>query len=71
MNDHTLTCIGCGKMPSQIPEYVEAAKPCNITPEQYVIEDEGTYNNENGHFACTDCYVKMGMPSSPQGWVAP
>lgn len=32
---------------------------------------EGTMNWENGHFACTECYIQMGMPSSPRGWKAP
>jgi hypothetical protein len=42
-----------------------------MTPEQYVSAEEGTLNRENGHFACTTCYIKMGMPSSPRGWKAP
>jgi predicted alternative tryptophan synthase beta-subunit len=42
-----------------------------VTPERYVACEEGTFNCNNGHFACTTCYVKMGMPSSPRGWVAP
>lgn len=33
--------------------------------------NEGTMNWENGHFACTECYIKMGMPSSRLGWKAP
>jgi len=66
-----LCCIGCRKEPHQIQEYVEAANDEGITPEQYVRSEEGTFNAENGHFACTECYVGMGMPSSPTGWVAP
>lgn len=45
------------------------------TPEnraQACIDNEGTYNKENGHFACTECYIKIGMPSAPwPGWKAP
>jgi hypothetical protein len=64
-------CIGCNKEPHEIPEYIEAASDNDMTPEQYVISEEGTLNRENGHFACTSCYIQMGMPASPRGWVAP
>ena len=32
-----------------------------------------TYNPQNGHFTCTECYVAMGCPSGPLGkwWKAP
>jgi hypothetical protein len=66
-----LVCIGCGRTPDQIPEYIEAAEECDMTPWSYVKQEEGTYNRENGHFACTACYLDMGAPSSPTGWVAP
>lgn len=66
-----IICIGCQKAPSEIAEYVEIAKDEGMTPDDYVREEEGTFNPRNGHFTCTDCYVKMGMPSSPRGWCAP
>jgi len=66
-----IICIGCNKEPHEIEEYVDAASDEEMTPEQYVRAEEGTFNRENGHFACTPCYIKMGMPSSPRGWVAP
>lgn len=62
-------CIGCKKTPKEIEEYNS-----NFTddpPDRYVKENEGTYNQENGHFLCTECYIKAGMPSSPKGWKAP
>lgn len=64
-------CIGCRKEPHEIAEYVEAAADEGCTPERYVQTEEGTLNRENGHFACTECYIGMGMPSSPEGWIAP
>jgi hypothetical protein len=66
-----IRCIGCEKTPDQIDEYTEMAALEEMTPEQYVKVEEGTYNPENGHFACTSCYIRMGMPSSPRGWKAP
>ena len=67
----TPLCTGCNKTPSQIDEFIEIAKEEGITPDDYVRNEEGTYNRTNGHFLCTDCYIKAGMPSSPRGWVAP
>ena len=64
-------CIGCGKHPDELKEYVEIAKEEGTTPDEFVRKEEGTYNRENGHFLCTPCYAKAGMPSSPRGWVAP
>lgn len=66
-----LRCIGCRKEPHEIAEYVEAADEEGCTAAYYVMTEEGTFNPENGHFACTECYIQMGMPSSPSGWIAP
>jgi hypothetical protein len=64
-------CIGCFRHPAQIPEYVDAAEDTGLSPDQYVREEEGTFNQINGHFTCTSCYIAMGEPSTPYGWVAP
>lgn len=66
-----MICIGCNKAPAEIGEYVELAEADGITPDEFVRSEEGTYNPENGHFACTSCYIAMGEPSSPRGWRAP
>ena len=78
MTEHpTPICIGCNRAPSDLEEYIEASKEARaggeeITPEQYVKLEEGTYNPENGHFLCTDCYIEKGMPTAPSiRWVAP
>lgn len=64
-------CIGCNRTPPEISEYVEYAAYEEMTPDEFVIELEGTYNSGNGHFLCTECYIKAGMPSSSHGWKAP
>lgn len=64
-------CLGCKKQPSELDEYVDAASDAGMTPDDYCWKEEGTLNLENGHFLCTSCYIKAGMPSSPRGWVAP
>lgn len=64
-------CMGCNKTPDELDEYVEAAEVEEMTPAEYVASEEGTYNSENGHFLCTSCYVKAGMPSSERGWRCP
>ena len=66
-----LICTGCNKTPGEIEEYVEAAEGCQMTPDEYAWEEEGTLNKKNGHFLCTECYVEAGMPDSPEGWIAP
>lgn len=66
-------CVGCKKCPHEIDEYVEAAAEEDMTPTEYVRKEEGTFNPENGHFLCTDCYIKAGQPSKPypDTWRAP
>lgn len=58
-------CFICKKRPDEILEYVEAAAEEGITPDEYVSSEEGTYNPESQQFACTACYIKIGMPSRP------
>lgn len=64
-------CTGCDLTPDQISEYSQDMTGSNLSPDEYVKREEGTYNRENGHFLCTSCYIKAGQPSSPTGWVAP
>lgn len=55
-------------------EPIMADPPITPTDRQvrdWIWENEGTINPSNGHFACTDCYIRIGQPSSPRGWVAP
>ena len=71
MSIPTPICTGCNKLPRELEEYASIAKAESMTPDEFVIRNEGTYNKENGHFLCTDCYIGAGMPTDPQGWVAP
>ncbi len=64
-------CQGCGRSPAEISEYVEAGYECGMSPKVYVWKEERTLNKENGHFLCTTCYVKAGMPTTPGGWKCP
>ena len=72
-------CMGCARRPPEIDGYVEMVKQegmIDTIPEEdqvrvYVIRNEGTYNPNNGHFFCDDCYIINGMPSSSRGWVCP
>lgn len=57
-----ITCSGCGLPPEQIGEYIGIAAEYDITPTQFVILEEGTYNPVSGHFWCTDCYIEAGVP---------
>ncbi len=67
-------CTGCDTRAHEIAEYQpgEFWAPGEFKgPDDYVRRCEGTYNPENGHFLCTECYITAGMPSHPTGWVAP
>lgn len=55
-------CRGCGRRPEQIPEYTSAADEEEITAEEYVTREEGTFNPGTGRFWCTECYIEAGMP---------
>jgi len=57
-----VSCLTCGRVPDEIDEYILAAEEDYETPEQFVIEEEGTYNPEIKKFWCTECYIKLGMP---------
>lgn len=64
-------CLGCSRHPDEIAEYSPAMTGVDLSPAEYVRQEEGTYNRRNGHFLCTADYIKAGQPSSPSGWVAP
>lgn len=51
--------------------YMDALLEEGQSRAEYVAMNEGTYNRENGHFLCDTCYIKAGMPSSPEGWKCP
>jgi hypothetical protein len=65
------TCFRCGKPASAFPEYGPAMTGSSLTAAEYVRAEEGTYNPDTNHFACDECYIAIGMPSSRRGWKAP
>lgn len=58
----TAECVGCHRAPDKISEYDPEYTGEEMTPLEYVIHNEGTYNRDNGHFWCTSCYIRAGMP---------
>lgn len=54
------TCRCCKKKASDLLEYKMAAEEegNGMTPDSYVRENEGTYDEELNSFICTTCYVK-------------
>jgi hypothetical protein len=58
-----IKCKSCGLKPAEIFEYIDAAEAEGMSPDEYVIEFEGTYNPREGTFYCTDCYIADGMPT--------
>jgi len=64
-------CVGCRKRPEEILEYSKDSTGTDLEPAAYVAQEEGTFNRSNGHFLCTDCYIRQGMPVASGGWIAP
>jgi hypothetical protein len=62
------TCFNCKKPASAIGEYVNNGS--ELSPAEFA-EQDGTYNPETNTFACTACYIEIGMPTTPMGWMAP
>ncbi|MGG4011444.1 hypothetical protein [Bacillus smithii] len=57
-----MKCPYCDRKPHEITEYVDAAKHEDMTPEEYVRSEEGTFDVRTQLFCCTKCYIKIGMP---------
>ncbi|RYD02478.1 hypothetical protein N752_24425 [Desulforamulus aquiferis] len=55
-------CKVCKRKPDEIYEYIISARGERISPQEYVIRQEGTYNMLTGKFYCTKCYIKIGLP---------
>lgn len=64
-------CFRCRKKPSEMEEYSPAMTDSSLSAADYVRAEEGTYNPRSNQFACTPCYIAIGMPSSRFGWTAP
>ena len=63
-------CAKCGKTPSEINEYVTAAAMDGYaTAEEYVRENEGTFDPVHNKFLCTNCYTALGCPVIDAGGV--
>jgi hypothetical protein len=53
-------CVGCGKPPDEIDEFMGWAQVDGTTPKKAMINYESTYNPDNGLFCCNWCYIAMG-----------
>ena len=60
--DLPMKCNICQRKPEDIEEYQIEAEVNDMTPEQFVIQEEGTYNPVDNIFTCTRCYISIGMP---------
>ena len=56
-------CPFCNRKPNEIDEYIEGAEENEMSAENYVQMDEGTYHQKTNLFCCTECYVSQGLPS--------
>jgi hypothetical protein len=70
INQEKVKCVVCGKHPSELMEYIEAAKEYEppISPVEYIVREEGTFSWPEEIFCCTVCYVNVGMPLGRAQW---
>lgn len=64
-HEPVMQCVYCGKEPHEIPEYkyaYEAESDYYASPADFVVKEDGTYNDKTNSFCCTACYIKHGMP---------
>ena len=57
-----MKCVICGKEPNELVEYKVIAEMEGTTPERFVRDNEGTYNEKEDIFCCTNCYINIGQP---------
>ncbi len=44
----------------------------DLTPAEYVRTHESTYNASTNHFACSKCFLAIGLgPATQKEWIAP
>lgn len=66
VNKKELVCVECGKHPHEIMEYKFKGDINNMSPEEFVYQEDGTYNEEHNLFCCTKCYIKLGTPNGSE-----
>lgn len=71
MERPALRCAVCKRSPGEINEYRLFAEMEEMTPDDYVWQEEGTLNRSTGEFVCTNDYIKIGQPSASGGWTVP
>ncbi len=64
-------CAGCNTRAADIVDYQELGRDAGMSAAEYVLHEEGTLNTKTGKFLCDPCYIKLGMPTAPGGWVVP
>ena len=58
-----LMCVGCKQAPENIADVCAAAREEGMNPSDWVRAEEGTLNEENGHFYCTPCFLHLEFTS--------
>lgn len=50
-------CPACQRQAHEIPDVKMFAKENGLTPEEFVRQEEGTYNPSSEHFLCDRCFI--------------
>jgi hypothetical protein len=60
-----LHCARCNRTPEATHGLF--AEEEGITPDEYVLTEEGTLDIESGAYLCDECYIAVGEPAYPAG----
>ena len=55
-------CMGCGRTPAELDEYVRAAEDEGMPVELWVYYYEMTYDRDKHTFLCNPCFIRKGHP---------
>lgn len=50
-------CPACGRQAADIPDVVMFGKENGLSPEEFVRQEDGTYNPASEHFLCDTCFI--------------
>lgn len=63
IQEYHVQIMGDAEITDDNGEFVRYDEAKLISADEWVRENEGTYNAETDEFCCTPCYIRIGMPS--------
>ena len=57
-----MKCPFCNRKPKDIPEYRQVSKNYEMSPNQFVMMEDITFDGFTDMFCCKDCYIALRYP---------